>query len=251
MTGVMLGDMHLARGIFVRAAELSHKAGNISEELLSRISVMGHTLNLGEFAAAEAQLAEMKALQAALPDPEAASLEIQSTGAALLTMKGQWSEGLQLLRKLLPEARERGNLQMVSNTCDHLAGIQIELVRLGIVEGEARDAALAEAEAVLDRVDRGRRAGWNGQGGLALPVEHGACPEGPVRRGPPPGSRGARDSRRTHHSLDRLFPADRGKGSGRGRGALGRCPGCHRGDRRIPGQTGQAMALGPRVDGLG
>ena len=79
MTGVMLGDMHLAREIFVRAAELARKAGNISEELLSRISVMGYTLNLGEFAAAEAQLAEMKALQAALPDPEAASLEIQST----------------------------------------------------------------------------------------------------------------------------------------------------------------------------
>ena len=149
MTGVLEGDMQLARENFVRAAELSHKAGNISEELLSRISVMGYTLNLGEFAAAEAQLAKMEALQAALPDPETASLEIQSTGAALLAMKGQWSEALQLLRKLLPEARRRGNLQMVSNVCDHLAGIQIELVRLGIVEGEARDAALAEAEAAL------------------------------------------------------------------------------------------------------
>jgi serine phosphatase RsbU (regulator of sigma subunit)/tetratricopeptide (TPR) repeat protein len=149
MIGQLLGDMHLARDTFMRAAELSHKAGNVSEELLSLISVMGHTLGLGEFAAAEAQLAKMEALQAALPDPETASLEIHSTAAALLTMKGQWSEGLQLLRKLVPEARRRGNLQMVSNVCDNLAGIQIELVRLGVLEGEAREAALAEAEAAL------------------------------------------------------------------------------------------------------
>ena len=149
MTGVLLGDMQLARDTFVRAAELSHKAGNISEELLSRISVMGHTLSFGEFAAAEVQLAEMEALRAALPDPETASLEIQSSKAGLLSMTGRWEEGLQLLRDLLPQARQRGNLQMVSNICDHLAGIQIELVRLGQVEGKARDAALAEAEAAL------------------------------------------------------------------------------------------------------
>ncbi|NIV36761.1 MAG: SpoIIE family protein phosphatase [Anaerolineae bacterium] len=149
MTGVLLGDMQLARDTFVRAAELSHKAGNISEELLSRISVMGYTLTFGEFAAAEAQLAEMDALQAALPDPETASLEIQSNRAGLLSMTGRWEEGLQLLRKLLPQARQRGNLQMVSNICDHLAGIQIELVRLGQVEGEVRDTALSEAEAAL------------------------------------------------------------------------------------------------------
>ena len=149
MTGVLLGDMQLARDTFVRAAELCRKSGNISEELLSRISVMGYTLTFGEFDAAETQLADMEALQAALPDPETASLEIQSNKAGLLSMKGQWAEGLQLLRDLLPQARQRGNLQMVSHICDHLAGIQIELIHLGLLEGEDRDAALAEAEAVL------------------------------------------------------------------------------------------------------
>jgi serine phosphatase RsbU (regulator of sigma subunit) len=149
MTGILLGDMQLARDTFVRAADLARKAGSISEELLSRISVMGYTLTFGEFDAAEALLTEMEALQAALPDPDTASLEIQSNRAALLSMTGQWSEGLQLLRKLLPQARQRGNLQMVSNICDHVAGIQIELVRLGLLEGKDRDAALAEAETVL------------------------------------------------------------------------------------------------------
>ena len=149
MTGVLLGEMELARDTFVRAAELSRKSGSISEELLSRISVMGYTLTFGEFAAAETQLTEMEALQAALPDPETASLEVQSNRAALLSMTGRWAEGLQLLRELLPQARQRGNLQMISNICDHIAGIQIELVRLGLLQGEARDAALSEAETVL------------------------------------------------------------------------------------------------------
>jgi serine phosphatase RsbU (regulator of sigma subunit) len=167
MTGIVEGDMQLARDTFLRAAELSRKAGSISEELISRISVTGHTLTFGEFAAAEAQIAEMEALQAALPDPETASLEIQSNRAALLSMTGRWSEALQLLRKLLPQARQRGNLQMVSNTCDLLAGIQIELVRLGLVEGEDRDAALIEAEAALeDSIELGSLGGMSKVSGL-------------------------------------------------------------------------------------
>ncbi len=167
MTGVMLGDMQVARDTFIRAAELSHKAGNISEELLSRISVMGYTLTFGEFAAAEDQLSEMEALQAALPDPDTASLEIQSNRAALLSMKGQWSEGLRLLRKLLPEARQRGNLQMVAGTCDHLAGIQIELVSLGLLKGQDREAALAEAEAALtESIEVGSLGGKDKVGAL-------------------------------------------------------------------------------------
>jgi serine phosphatase RsbU (regulator of sigma subunit) len=169
MTGTLLGDMQMARGYFVQAAELARRRGTVSEELLSGISIFGYTLNLGEFAAAEAQLVELEALEAALPGPETASLEIGTSRAGLLTMKGQWSEALELYRQILPEARRRGNLQMVSATCDQLAGIQIELDRLGILKEEARASALAEAEAALcESIEVGTLGGMDEAGALCL-----------------------------------------------------------------------------------
>jgi len=147
MTGVLEADLHRARGYLVRAAELAHKRGSISEELISQLSVRGYTINLGELAAAEAHLVEIEALAAALPDPETASLEIEASRPWLLQMKGQLGEALQGLREILPNARKRGNLQMVAGMCNELAWLLVELDRLGKLRGEERDAALAEATA--------------------------------------------------------------------------------------------------------
>jgi serine phosphatase RsbU (regulator of sigma subunit) len=149
MTGVWEGDLYKAREHFTRAAEISHKTGNVSDELLSRLSIMGHTLNLGEFAVAEAQLAELHAMEAGLPDPETSWLEIRTSEAGLLTLRGQWIEALDIVREIVGEARRRGNLQMLSSTCEQLANLWLELDRLGRLEGDSREAALAEAEAAL------------------------------------------------------------------------------------------------------
>jgi serine phosphatase RsbU (regulator of sigma subunit) len=149
MTGVFEGDLQRARGYLVRAAELSHQRGSISEELISQFSVRGYTINLGELAAAEAHGAKMEALVAALPDPETASLEIEASRPWLLSLKGKWSEALEMLRQILPEARRRGNLQTVAGMCNLLAEVQMELDRLGKLKGEVRLAALAEAEAAV------------------------------------------------------------------------------------------------------
>lgn len=149
MTGVFEADLHRSREYLKRAAELAHRRGSVSEELISQLSIRGYTLNLGEFAAAEAHLTELEALVDALPDPETASIEIEAGRPWLLTMQGHWSEALQALRQILPEARRRGNLQMVGGMSTELARLQIELDRLGRLKEEDRDAALAEAEAAV------------------------------------------------------------------------------------------------------
>jgi len=149
MTGVFEGDLEKARGYLARAAELAHQRGSISEELVSQLSVLGYTLGLGELVAGKAHLAELEALITTLPDPELASLDIEASRTGFLAMEGRWSEALQLLRKILPRARRRGNLQAVAGMCNQLAGVQMELVRLGKLEGGDRDAALAEAETAL------------------------------------------------------------------------------------------------------
>jgi serine phosphatase RsbU (regulator of sigma subunit)/tetratricopeptide (TPR) repeat protein len=149
MTGVFEADLQRARGYLVRAAELSHRRGSVSEELVSQLSVRGYTINLGELAAAEAHGAELEALVATLPDPETAFLEIEASRPWLLSLKGEWSEALEMLRQILPEARRRGNLQTLGGMCNLLAELQMELDRLGKLEGEARLAALAEAEAAV------------------------------------------------------------------------------------------------------
>ena len=149
MTGVFEADLQKARAYLIRAAELAHKRGSISEELVSQLSIRGYTLNLGELAAAEAHLAELEALVAALPDPETASLDLEAGRPGHLALKGQWSEALHLMNQILPQARQRGNLQLVGGMCTELAGLQIERDRLGHLGAEEREAALAEAEEAL------------------------------------------------------------------------------------------------------
>ncbi|MFN2219560.1 MAG: SpoIIE family protein phosphatase [Anaerolineae bacterium] len=166
MTGTWEGDLYKTREYFAHAAEISHKRGNLSEELLSRISIVGHTLNLGEFAVAEARIAELQAMAAALPDPETSLLEIRTSQAGLLTLKGHWTEALDIVRESVRKSRRRGNLQMLSETSDQLANLQIELDRLGKLEGKPREAALAEAEAALRESSDARVAGGHEEVGV-------------------------------------------------------------------------------------
>jgi serine phosphatase RsbU (regulator of sigma subunit) len=166
MSGTWEGDLYKAREYFTRAAEISHKRGNVSEELLSRISIVGHTLNLGEFAVAEARIAELQTMAAALPDAETSLLEIRTSQAALLALKGHWTEALDIVREIVGKARRRGNLQMLSETCDQLANVQIELDRLGKLEAKSREAALAEAEAALRESGHARVAGGTKEVGV-------------------------------------------------------------------------------------
>jgi tetratricopeptide (TPR) repeat protein len=150
MTGTLLGDLRAARECYVRATELAHRRGVVSEEIFSQISVMGHSLTLGELAAAEADLVEVEELTKTLPDPETVSTELHSIRAGLMWSKGKWVESLQLHRVARDEGRQRGNLQLLVNSSKQLAELLLEVDRIGALESwEITDSPLEEAEAAL------------------------------------------------------------------------------------------------------
>jgi tetratricopeptide (TPR) repeat protein len=151
MTGTLLGDPRAARDCYIQATELAHRRGAISEVIFSQISVIGHSLALGELSAAEASLAEVEQQTKALPDPGTASVELQSIRAGLMWVKGEWVESLRLVRLARDLARQRGNLQLLLNCNKELAGLVLELDRTGALEdGELAAPSLDEAEAALE-----------------------------------------------------------------------------------------------------
>ncbi|MGD9144292.1 MAG: SpoIIE family protein phosphatase [Anaerolineae bacterium] len=151
MTGTLLGDQRAAREHYRQATQLAHRRGAVSEEIFSQISVIGHSLSLGEVAVAEASLAEVEELIETLPEPGTASIELQSIRAGLMWVKGEWVESLRLLRLARDLARQRGNLQLWLNCNKELAGLHLELDRTGALEDSELSApSLDEAEAALE-----------------------------------------------------------------------------------------------------
>jgi serine phosphatase RsbU (regulator of sigma subunit) len=150
MIGVHLGDIPKAREHFLKAAELSRKRGVLSEEIQSRLSVLGHTLSIGELSAARASLEAIEELVSALPDPDTAAVELNSAQAGLAWLSADWTQALRLQRSLRDEARRRGNLQLVVSAANELASLLLQLERLGELERVGlQDPPWDEMEAAL------------------------------------------------------------------------------------------------------
>jgi serine phosphatase RsbU (regulator of sigma subunit)/tetratricopeptide (TPR) repeat protein len=153
MISELVGDLASGREHFLQAAKLSRTRGVVSEEALSRMSAIGHSLTLGDLAAAQAGLTSLEDLAQALPSSDAIHLEMQSIRAALFWTKGEWPQALRLLRLCQAEARQRGNLQMLLNTNTQLAFLLLE------VEAAGQQIDWAEVETTIretiEIVDRG------------------------------------------------------------------------------------------------
>ena len=152
MTATHLGDLRTSRDYLLKAVDLARQRGTMSEALPSWTSAIGHSLSLGELAAAESALTELENQVSRLPDPDTARLELNSMQAGLLSTKGEWAESLRLARMCQAEARQRGNLQMVLGTSTELAWLLLELHRFGEMDDwEEVEASLEEAIELGDR----------------------------------------------------------------------------------------------------
>jgi serine phosphatase RsbU (regulator of sigma subunit) len=153
MISALVGDLASGREHFLKAVELSRKRGAVSEEVLSWLSATGHSLTIGDIAAARAGLANLEALAQALPGSDAIHIEMQSIRAALFWTKGEWPPALRLFRLCQAEARQRGNLQMLLNASTELAYLLLE------VEAAGQQIDWAEVESAIEEtleiVDRG------------------------------------------------------------------------------------------------
>lgn len=150
MSANLTGDLATARDEFLEAIRLANKRGVVSEEALSWTSVFGMYVSLGDLEAAEEALSRCEALIETLPDPEGIRLEMQSMQAGMYGIKGEWQRCLELYRQVRDEAERRGNMQLVLNACEEIAGLALELHAMGIPL-EPGDDAWSEAEAMLDR----------------------------------------------------------------------------------------------------
>jgi serine phosphatase RsbU (regulator of sigma subunit)/tetratricopeptide (TPR) repeat protein len=141
MTQGLLADDQAAREYYWRAVELARKRGAAREALFSLGQAIGVSLDQGELAVVEEELSEMERLAKALPDPEAAQLQIRFFQALLLRRRGDHAKALRLLRLSQVEARRSSDLQMLRPADDELDWLLLELER----EGEGVDWAEVEA----------------------------------------------------------------------------------------------------------
>ncbi|MGD2205868.1 MAG: SpoIIE family protein phosphatase [Anaerolineae bacterium] len=160
MKSGLLADEEAAREHYLRAAEFARRGGLASAEMFSQISALGASLGMGDLAAVEEGLAALEELASTLPDPEVTYLEISTVRSAWLWMRGEREEALRLRRASQAQARQRANLQMLSNADMDLASSLLELHR----SGELDDLSEAES-AVVEAVELGKR----GIGGKVWP----------------------------------------------------------------------------------
>jgi serine phosphatase RsbU (regulator of sigma subunit) len=154
MIGGLLGDDLRSREHFLRAAELGHQRGVVSQELYSLVSALGLSLGFGDLEAVEDLLATIEDRLGSLPDPELMQLEISQMRAARLWMRGEREESFRLRRIWQATARKRANLQMQINLAMDQVLAWLELDREGPPVEDWREAEESMAKA-LEISERG------------------------------------------------------------------------------------------------
>lgn len=172
MTKTLLMDLPAARQHFLRAAELAHRRAAASEEFMSTVGAVGISIELGEMRTAQAGIEELERLLPTIPDAAGSELEIRLLRAVVMWSTGQRQEALSLHRLSMAEARKRGDLQSLANSCTELAWLLIELHRESQLsstddrsEGQAVDWSEAE-EALGEAINTAER----GIGEIAWPL---------------------------------------------------------------------------------
>jgi serine phosphatase RsbU (regulator of sigma subunit) len=162
--GVMIsglqGDQVAARQYYLRAAEIARQRGVVSEELFSLVNAAEVSRGLGNLSEVEEMLPDLERLLKAIADPTPYKLAIASIKGGLLWMRGEWDRALRLNRIWQTEARQRGDLQRLSDINNDLVSALLEMHQWGELDN------LGEAEEVLlEAVEIGER----GLGGKVWP----------------------------------------------------------------------------------
>lgn len=146
------GDLLSARKHYRKAAEIARIRGGAYEQLYSLISATGISLQLGEIAVAEEIIATLDELAGTIPDPTNAILNINSIRSAYLLYVDKFAESLDLARLVKEEARERGDLQILTNSANGIADVLLEMDRLGdSIDWDEVENNLIEAIEISER----------------------------------------------------------------------------------------------------
>jgi len=136
------GDIENALKHFSLAVELARKRGALSEEIIPLVSAASLLLKKGEISEAEKHLATIQSLRCSLTDPGTIEMVINALQFGILTTQGQFTKALPLMRANIQEARQRGDLQNLVQSCIELVDALIEMDHLTGIQDwdEAEDA---------------------------------------------------------------------------------------------------------------
>jgi tetratricopeptide (TPR) repeat protein len=151
--GVVIKDLRDSRDHFMQSFELSRKIGY--HETSSLENALLTSLQLGELESVEEALPELEQEISRISDLGDIEPYPNTTRIILMMSRGQWTDALDLLRKMHHYSSERGDLLRIFGASTGIAEILIELNRLG----ELNDLGKAEASlgTAVEIADRGLR----------------------------------------------------------------------------------------------
>jgi serine phosphatase RsbU (regulator of sigma subunit) len=138
------GGREASRRYFKKSAELGRERGVAAEEHYSLSSALGYARAAGDLDEAEAYLKRMDELAVMLPDSGPANFVNDGHRSALLFMRGEWEEGIRLIRECYRIARQQEDLMSMQELGGDLVSGLLELNLYGQMDD------LSEAEALIN-----------------------------------------------------------------------------------------------------
>ncbi len=131
MTRMWMADNDAALIHYRRSAELGRMRGVASEELLGLTSYVGCLFSPGRIKEIEAEMPNVEALLAQIPNPKTFLVSVRFMKAALVNYKGEWHTALSDFWQCLADARQEENKESMIGIMDHLSWILLEMDRWG------------------------------------------------------------------------------------------------------------------------
>jgi serine phosphatase RsbU (regulator of sigma subunit) len=161
MTRFLIGDQDAARRHFTRSAELSRRRGVVQEEFMALIGSISISFQLGELDEVERALKQLENYPRRMPNAAASQSEIEIFRAFLHSMRGETETGIPSLRLHAERARQRGDLQSLSNILSALSDILLEMRRQGTLQEDAElETILLEYLSLAQRGQGSPSAGY-------------------------------------------------------------------------------------------
>ncbi len=160
MTRMWLADNETALMHYRRSAELGRMRGVASEELLGLTSYVSCLFAPGRLAEIEAELPNVDALLAQIPNPTTLHMSTKFIRAVLSFFKGEWDESRSELWQCLEASRKEENKESMVGTLDHLSWTLLEMNRWGESDDLASVEELLQEAAQLITEDNSNERIW-------------------------------------------------------------------------------------------
>lgn len=124
-------DIKACRDHYLRSAETARLRGALQEELFALLAAAQLLTQMGDLDELERTLPELERLQHELQDPPLTAYQLEVTKAVMLSMRGEWRKALEIVRKILGQAKDEPDPHKLLDFKDILLQVYAELAVLG------------------------------------------------------------------------------------------------------------------------